>query len=168
MPRLLVTAFCLSACATSKASTLPANLAVPATNAERLSAAAKGTQNYACQPKKDAADTFEWAFTAPEADLFDEAGNKLGTHFAGPTWQMNDGSKVVGTVKEKAPSPGSIPWLLLEAKTSEGPGRLAGVTFIQRVDTEGGKPPETGCDAAHAGEVRKVPYRATYHFFAAR
>jgi hypothetical protein len=166
MLRRLAVAILLSACATAP-KTLPPNLAVPGGSVERLSAFAKGTQNYFCQQKKSAPGTFEWAFTAPEADLFDAAGSKIGTHFAGPTWQLDDGSKVVGAVKEKAPSPSSIPWLLLEVRSSEGKGNLTGVTFIQRVDTEGGKAPDEGCDAGHAGETRKVAYRATYHFFAA-
>ncbi|HUJ24376.1 MAG TPA: DUF3455 domain-containing protein [Myxococcales bacterium] len=158
----------LCACATSApiaTSSVPANLAAPGTTAERLVTSAKGTQNYTC---KENAGKFEWAFTAPEADLFDASGNKLGTHFAGPTWQLDDGSKVVAAVKEKAPAPGSIAWLLLEVKSSEGQGKLTGVTYIQRLDTAGGNPPADGCDGAHAGEVRKVPYTASYHFFAAR
>jgi hypothetical protein len=164
----IAAALFLAACATAQPAALPANLAVPAASAERFSALARGTQNYTCQEKKDAAGTFEWAFTAPEADLFDGAGNRIGTHFAGPAWRLDDGSKVIGAVKEKAPSPDSVPWLLLEVKSSEGQGRLSGVTFIQRLDTEGGKAPASGCDPQHAGEVRKVPYRASYHFFAPR
>ena len=151
MPRLI--ALWLAACATAPGRPLPSSLSVPGSSVLRLSLAARGTQNYACQEKKDAAGTFEWAFVAPEADLFDDAGNKLGIHFAGPTWQLDDGSKVAGTVKEKVPSPDSIPWLLLVAKSPEGQGRLAGVTFVQRVDTEGGKPPEGGCDSTPDGRV---------------
>jgi hypothetical protein len=67
-------------------SLIPGNLAVPSGNAERFNARATGTQNYTCQEKKDAPGTFDWAFTAPEAELFDAGGKKLGTHFAGPTW----------------------------------------------------------------------------------
>src|SRR3954471_24600036 len=160
MPRsiaaLLLSAFAPAPASPPPRAAPPAVLAVPAGNAERLKTAAKGTQNYRCQEKKDAAGSFEWAFTGPEADLFDDAGGKLGTHFAGPTWQLADGSKVVGAVKEKSPAAGTIPWLLLETKSAEGHGKLTGVTFIQRLDTEGGQPPAEGCDAGHAGEVRKV------------
>ena len=164
MTRMLAVA--LAACATAQPqpAALPANLAVPAGNLERLATSAKGTQNYACQQKGAA---YEWAFVAPEADLFDSSGAKVGTHFAGPAWQLDDGSKVVAAVKEKAPSPTSIAWLLLEVKSAEGNGKLSNVAFIQRVDTDGGKPPGEPCDAAHAGESRKVPYTATYRFFGA-
>jgi hypothetical protein len=42
---------------------------------------------------------------------------------------------------------------------------LAGVTFIQRIETKGGTAPHDGCDAGHAGEARAVEYTATYLFY---
>ena len=59
---------------------------------------AKGVQIYECRAGKDQAGAYEWAFIAPEADLFDEKGNRLGRHFAGPSWESTDGSTIVGTV----------------------------------------------------------------------
>jgi hypothetical protein len=53
---------------------------------------ADGVQIYVCEPKGSG---FDWAFKAPEANLFDEHGRQIGTHFAGPTWKMEDGSAVV-------------------------------------------------------------------------
>ena len=51
---------------------------------------------------------------------------------------------MVGTVEERAtPSPDSIDWLRLKAKSTEGHGIFANVTYIQRVNTEGGKAPTT-------------------------
>jgi len=48
------------------------------------------------------------------------AGNKIAKHYAGTTWESNDGSKVVGEVKAKdnGPDPNAIPWLLLSAKST--------------------------------------------------
>jgi hypothetical protein len=143
---------------------VPVNLDPPPGNTRRLTAVAKGVQIYKCAPKPDATG-YEWTFTAPQAELFDQAGTRVGTHYAGPTWELTDGSKVVGAEKEKAAMPGTIPWVLLSAKSSEGNGKLAGVTFIQRVDTAGGAAPTEGCDAAHSGEQREVPYTANYHFY---
>lgn len=143
-------------------------LAAPAGNALVLTVSAKGSQIYTCAPGKDGGAP-AWTFTAPEAELFDGSGAKVGTHGAGPFWQVADGSKVIGAVREKADSPdGSIPWLLLEAKSHEGSGRLAAVTFIQRTDTRGGKAPAAGCDAGHAGEKQSVPYTASYLFYSAK
>jgi hypothetical protein len=168
IPSLAALALC-SCAASQRAAEIPQSLAAPAGHALRLKATAKGAQVYTCQAKADK-QGFEWAFTAPEAELFDEGGKKIGTHFAGPTWQLEDGGKLTGAVKEKAPAPSadSIPWLLLEVKSSQGAGRLAGVTHIQRVDTNGGKAPEGGCSEARQGEVAKVDYTATYLFHAAQ
>src|SRR5688572_27364675 len=37
-----------------------------------------------------------WIFVAPEANLYADPGyhGKIGTHYAGPTWESNSGSKV--------------------------------------------------------------------------
>ena len=91
----------------------------------------------------------------------------VGTHFAGPTWQGQDGSAVIGAVLERADSPdqGAIPWLLLEAKQHAGSGAFSTITHIQRLDTAGGAAPTEGCDADHAGEEVRAPYTATYAFY---
>jgi hypothetical protein len=41
----------------------------------------------------------DWAFVAPEAELFDAQRRPVGKHYAGPKWERADGSKVAGTVK---------------------------------------------------------------------
>ena len=38
------------------------------------------------------------------------------------------------------------------------------VRFVQRLQTQGGKAPAGGCDAAHAGATSRVPYSARYIF----
>ena len=85
-----------------------------------------------------------WAFVAPEAGLFASRNFRglIGTHYGGPTWESASGSKVVATVVDRAfPDADAMPWLLLKASSSEGPGIFDGVTFIQRVNTEGGLAP---------------------------
>ena len=73
--------------------------------------AAKGVQIYECRARKDAPNAFEWAFVAPQADLLDSRGQTFGTHGAGPFWQAADGSRIEGTVKQRADAPvaGAIP-----------------------------------------------------------
>jgi hypothetical protein len=168
-------ALCVCACArTSGCASSPAHspapdqlaaIAPPAGQALRLTAQAKGAQVYTCKAKTEGGQDFEWSLTAPRAELFDEGGGKIGTHFAGPTWQLADGSKVVGAVKQKVAAPDSIPWLLLEAKSAEGAGKLQGVAFIQRLDTVGGQPPSAPCDAGRTGTQESIPYTATYRFY---
>ena len=129
--------------------------------------AARGVQIYECRTNdRGSAD---WAFVAPEADLFDSQGKKVGRHYAGPRWESTDGSTIAGTTKERidAPQPDAIPWLLLSA-TSVGPdGSFSKVTSVQRVNTVGGAAPKTGCSSASVGQFARVPYAADYYFLAA-
>ena len=114
-------------------------------------------------------DGASWVFVAPEATLYADAGHHgvIGTHYAGPTWESGSGSKVVGQVLERAtPDPNAIPWLLLKAKSTDGPGIFAEVTYIQRVNTVGGKAPTAPGD--YVGELVRVPYTAEYFFYKAR
>jgi hypothetical protein len=123
-----------------------------------------GVQIYTCEASSSG---FGWLFRAPEATLQDDKGVEFGRHFAGPSWQARDGSTVVGdvVVSNPAPEPGSIPWLLLRAKSHSGSGVFASVDYIARIRTEGGMVPANGCDAADVGAERRVPYSAFYEFF---
>jgi hypothetical protein len=131
-----------------------------------LRAAAQGVQIYKCEKT---ADAYHWALSAPEAALFDPTGQQIGTHFAGPTWQMQDSSKIVGEVVTQAPAPEphAIAWLLLRAKSHEGNGVLNGVDLVRRIDTHGGAAPATGCDADHESSQIRMRYTANYLFYAA-
>jgi hypothetical protein len=131
-----------------------------------LEVVADGVQIYTCEAK---GSLFQWTFKAPEANLFDKQGRQIGTHFAGPTWKMADGSAIVGEVVAKADAPekDAIQWLLLRAKAHEGQGVLAEAAFIRRAETRGGVAPTTGCDATHISEQARMRYSATYQFFSA-
>lgn|SRR5574342_1112804 len=142
---------------------IPPVLAVPRGNDLAFALEAEGAQVYACAANGGA---FAWAFQAPEARLSEAGGREVGTHYAGPTWESSDGSKVVGAKVEAAtPDAAAIPWLLLRASSHQGNGRMADVTFVQRVRTWGGNAPLDGCDAGHVGAVARVPYRALYRFY---
>ena len=131
---------------------------------------AKGVQIYECRARRDHAAEYEWAFVAPEADLLDARGNRIGRHYAGPHWESIDGSKIVGTVKERADAPvaNAIPWLLLAAKSVGPEGSFSKVTSIQRVNTVGGVAPKAGCSQAAAGTPARIDYTADYYFFTAK
>jgi len=124
----------------------------------------KGVQIYACAKTNDA---YAWQVKAPDAELFDSAGQKVGKHFAGPTWQSNDGSKVVAEAVSASPSPEAhaVAWLVLRAKDHVGSGSMAAVDYIVRANTMGGAAPKEGCDEAHANAEIRVPYTAAYLFF---
>jgi hypothetical protein len=147
---------------------VPEALMVSADEQLAVSMLAEGVQIYQCQPSADDNSKFVWTFSAPEAVLYDSEHNELGKHYAGPTWEANDGSKVVGEVKARADAPtaGTIPWLLLTAKSNEGAGTFSDVTSIHRVETTGGQAPTEGCDQAHQNEEARAPYTAVYYFYA--
>ncbi len=160
----------LAACATAKFKptpptvAIPGSLAAPGTDSLVRTLWADGVQIYECRAKPDGTGFPEWVFVAPDARLVDANGVLVGHHYAGPTWEAGDGSKVVGAVKAKvdAPRPGDIPWLLLATHSTGKPGLFANVTTIQRVATEGGAAPATGCGTATVGKQANVPYKAQY------
>ena len=111
-----------------------------------------------------------WVFVAPVANLYADAGfrGQVGTHYAGPTWESNSGSRVVARRVVNTgctPDAQAIPWLLLEAVSTDGPGIFSSTTFIQRVNTTGGLAPAT--PGTTVNEVKEVPYTAEYFFYRA-
>lgn len=156
----------LAGCAGTTPVAVPKALAPSAGEALALIGPARGVQIYECRTGKDG-KAGEWAFVAPDAELFDARGNAIGRHGAGPFWEAKDGSRVTGTVKARADAPeaGAVPWLLLDAKSTGGAGAFSGVTSIQRVNTAGGQAPTAPCTA---GASARVPYTADYYFFTAR
>src|SRR6267378_5642459 len=163
----------LAGCAASNVGTnplVPENLKVPAGQTLSLVSPATGVQIYVCGATKTEPARFEWVFKAPEADLFDLSGKQIGKHYAGPTWESNDGSKVVGEVKSRddGPNANAIPWLLLSARSTSGNGAFTRTQAIQRMYTVGGKAPAQACNPAQLGKEARVPYKATYYFYVSK
>jgi hypothetical protein len=138
------------------------NLQTPAGNKVAFHVYAEGVQIYSWNGAS-------WTFVGPEAVLYANAGGQgvVGTHYAGPTWESASGSKVVGAALANCtPDPNAIPWLLVGVVSTEGPGIFDGVTFIQRVNTVGGKAPAS--PGSYVGEEASVPYTAEYYFYRAQ
>jgi hypothetical protein len=146
---------------------MPEQLQPPAGEQLLLQMHGKGDQVYIC---KSEASQFAWTLKAPDAQLFDKDGKLFGKHFAGPSWEANDGSRVIGKAIANSPSPdvNSIPWLLVTILSHDGSGVLSRVTTIQRLNTKGGKAPESGCDASHVSQEVRVSYSADYRFYASK
>jgi hypothetical protein len=121
---------------------------------------ATGVQVYECRP--DEAGRLLWVFREPMAILTADA-KTVGRHFAGPSWQLNDGSGVVGRLVAQKPGATAqdIALLQLDVSTREGDGMMSRVTTVERLDTHGG---------AYSGACPKVgathlePYTARYVF----
>jgi hypothetical protein len=143
---------------------VPAQLAVPSGQVLLLKALATGVQNYACSEGKSG---FEWTFKGPQAELTDEAGRAIGKHYAGPTWEASDGSKVVGRLVSSIDSESrdAIPQLLLVSTQNSGSGVFANVKNIQRLHTTGGLPPKERCQPDQLGRLVQSPYKASYYFY---
>jgi hypothetical protein len=141
---------------------------VPAGAHMVLEARGSGVQIYSCTVADGAA---KWVLQGPDAKLLDADGRQIGTHFAGPTWKLTDGSQVQGTMVASQPATqaGVVPWLLLKAKPGTATGQLANVAWIRRTETEGGGADASACQtSADAGKTARVPYLAKYAFYAAQ
>ncbi len=167
-------ACCLAACATDPETTAtaeqdiascecppntPAALAPAADQDLAFTLDAIGVQIYNCT-------NGAWVFSAPDAQLYknQDFDHSVGHHFAGPTWEYQDGSTVVGKkVAAATVDPTAIPWLLLTA-ASHGTidGRMTEITSVQRLETAAGLAPAGACTT---GDVANVPYTATYFFY---
>jgi len=138
---------------------LPDAIAAPGETAI-LKLHAEGAQVYECKTGTDGALT--WAFREPIATLFQD-GKTVGRQYAGPTWELGDGSAIVGQVA--GTSPGSvamdIPWLKLTVTSKRGNCVLSPTTTVQRINTVGGR--LTGA-CYKPGTYESVPYAADYVF----
>jgi hypothetical protein len=138
------------------------SLEVPQGNRLAFHAYAIGVQSYRWNGSS-------WGFVEPIATLYADADyhEKIGIHYLGPTWESNSGSKVVATRLEGcSPDLTAIPWLLLQATSTDGPGIFRSVTYIQRVNTVGGLAPTA--PGSSIGVMAEVPYTAEYYFYRAR
>lgn len=116
-------------------------------------------------------------FLSPDANPNQNAPNPLPLG-GNATWQSSlDTSSVWAAVTAQGgsipagsdpscPNSGSIPCLLLQSignqKGPTGGQLLANVTFIQRLNTNGGSAPTTVCTV---GQTQLVPYTADYYFY---
>jgi len=143
---------------------IPEQIKVPAGYSPVLTVHAKGDQIYQCSLNKG---EYAWETQAPDAKLFDAQGKIVGNHTAGPLWEYKEGSRVVGRVVKKidtAPD-SAIAWLLVEVVSHKGDGLFSNVSFINRINTHGGLPPSSGCDANHLGGEKRIAYTADYVFY---
>ena len=165
----------IAACATqqmapvySQAALAPA-VQVPAGNRVALETVGVGEITYECRDKKDMAGQYEWVFVGPDAALNDRSGKKIGKYFGPPaTWESMDGSKITGAQVAVSPAgAGNIPTQLVKANPAMGAGAMMGMTYIQRVATQGGTAPAMACDAGSKGKKEIVKYKADYIFYKA-
>lgn len=146
---------------------VPESVQVPAGNQLVMETLGIGEITYECK----AADTGKpaWVFMGPDAMLKDSAGNETGRYFGPPaTWQSADGSSATGKQLAVAPGgDGNIPLQLVQANPADGEGAMTGVTYIQRLNTQGGVAPAMDCSEGNQGDRQVVQYQADYLFWKA-
>jgi FtsP/CotA-like multicopper oxidase with cupredoxin domain len=149
----------LSVFANAQTASQPPSIELPPGARLLLTAKGQGAQIYACTDG-------HWTLKGPDAKLLDSNGQQIGTHFAGPTWKLTDGSEVKGKAIANQPSPenGSVAWLLLQAVPGTGTAKFADVAYIRRTETHGGAAPNEACTSG----TTSVPYEANYSFYAAK
>ena len=134
---------------------MPEPIRVPDGYRRIASMQSRGVQTYQCT-------NGAWTFLQPDA-ILQFNGRAQVLHTRGPVWtSVVDGSSVTGTVVASAPQPDAIPELLLSSTANRGPGLLAEVRYIQRLDTTGGLSPTGACTE---GVTASVPYTADYTFW---
>jgi hypothetical protein len=180
-PRLLFPALAmvaLSACSSMGGSApmpmynqamLPAPVQVPAGHKVVMETVGVGEITYECRAKASMPGQHEWVFVGPDARLMDRSGKQVGRYYGPPaTWESMDGSKVTATQVAVAPNgSGNIPHQLVKANPAMGKGAMQGVSYIQRVSTQGGVAPAAACDASAMGRKQVVKYQADYIFYRA-
>ena len=169
---LPLSALLLAACAPMSAQytqdALPTSVQVPAGHQVAMQTVGVGKIAYECKAKKDMSG-HEWVFVGPDAVLNDRGGMQVGTYMGPPaTWASRDGSAVTATQVAVSPAgAGNIPYQLVKANPATGSGAMQGVSYIQRVATQGGVAPAAMCDASNTGSKPWVPYQADYIFWKA-
>ena len=163
LPMLVLASVCVTSPLSAlgrdnRAPEVPDDIAVEENNKVHFHGFGVGVQIYTW-------DGSSWGPAVPRATLFDEDGNIVASHFVGPTWRSNSGSTVRAAVVQPTVTvdTNAIPWVRLQAVTTQGPGIFAETTFVQRVNTVGGKAPSA--NGTFVGQIAEVPYAADYFFF---
>ena len=121
---------------------------------------AAGAQIYECVARDGKPPA--WTFREPIATLV-KGGATVGRHYAGPSWELDDGGVITGRVADTqpGPTPTDIPQLKLDVVARFGHGLLDQASTVYRVGTSGGR---LAGPCAIAGDLRAVPYTSDYVF----
>src|SRR5262249_52686412 len=104
---------------------------------------AVGAQIYECKPVTSnpagKAGALAWEFREPIASLL-VGSQSVGRHYAGPSWDLADGSRVKGRVVKSTPAAtaNDVPWLELEVVDRINMGILSDAVTVLRISTKGG------------------------------
>jgi hypothetical protein len=128
-----------------------------------LQLSSRGAQVFRCEAREGGG--YVWTFKQPDAELDDAKGQAVGRHGPNFSFEVADGSHLIGHVvgHDSAPKDGALPWLLLQTE-SYGDGTLKGVDYVQRINTSGGMPPPR-CQPGQDQQVLRVDFTADFVFY---
>ena len=147
---------------------VPGKIQVPDGNKVFLVGHAVGVQIYSCNATSNG---FVWRFVAPRANLYDDHGKLIITHFGGPTWQAKDGSRVVGRLDGQRHRRSHRHSMAAAVAAVDDRLALTATGWWPRPTSNGSpppaasRPPAADCNATTAGTVAEVPYTADYYFW---
>lgn len=149
---------------------LPEAVRVPDGYRPVLEATSNGQLLYECQAVRRSPYEYEWLLRNPGVALTDTYGNRI-THKPGAraTWVHQDGSSVMSREFIEVPNGShNLSLQRYKAETSETPGMLSNISYVQRLRTVGGWIAVTPCSAPQLGMRVTVPYEADYIFWRAK
>jgi hypothetical protein len=144
------------------------NLRAPANESPAFMLSGNGVMIYQCKATLANPSAYAWFFVAPDATLYD-GGHEI-ARMTTPNLleSLDDGSSLSGIVRAAQASPGALPWTLSQAQALGETGVFANVSSMQRVNTRGGLPPASGCNADNDGAESRVAFNADYYFYRRR
>ena len=143
-------------------------LRAPANENAAFMLSGNGVMVYQCKATLANPNAYAWYFVTPDATLYE--GSHEIARMATPNLMesLDDGSSISGIVRAAEASPGALPWTLSQAQSLGETGIFANVSSMQRVNTRGGLPPASGCNADNDGAESRVAFNADYYFYRRR
>jgi len=155
-----------AAAALSEPAGLGAGLRAPGNEAPAFVLSGNGVYIYQCRQSFLDPNAYEWAFVAPDATLYEGTRSTARHTVVGLYESLSDRTSVSGVVlASQAVGPANLPWVLIRAQPIGEGGMFTGVSSFQRVNTNGGAAPTTGCGPDTTGQEARVAYSADYYFY---
>jgi len=143
-------------------------LRAPANEIPSFMLSGSGVMVYQCKATPANPNVYAWFFVTPDATLYDGSHEIARMSTPNLLESLDDGSSISGVVRTAQASSGALPWTLSQAQPIGETGIFANVTSMQRVNTRGGLPPATGCNADNDGAESRVAFNADYYFYRRR
>ena len=144
-------------------------LRAPANEAPAFVLTGNGVYIYQCRQSSLDPNAYEWGFIVPDATLYEGTRSVARHATVGLYESMSDRSSISGVVRgSQAAGTANLPWVSMRAQPLSESGMFAGITTIQRVNTNGGAAPGGGCGPDNVGAEARVAFQADYYFYKQR